>query len=109
MYLASPDKAKRFRCKCGVTELVKGGTCDFLCSKCRPTQSAQYLAHKAVADAIRQGRLIHPSNLSCADCGLAADRYDHRDYSMPLSVDPVCRRCNALRGHAVNDGEVART
>ena len=26
--------------------------------------------------------------------------YDHRDYSKPLEVDPVCRRCNQMRGPA---------
>jgi hypothetical protein len=24
--------------------------------------------------------------------------YEHRDYTKPLQVEPVCRSCNALRG-----------
>lgn len=27
--------------------------------------------------------------------------YDHRDYTKPLSVEPVCRSCNKLRGPAI--------
>ncbi|MFA5633142.1 MAG: hypothetical protein WC997_16665 [Porticoccaceae bacterium] len=30
-----------------------------------------------------------------------ATDYDHRDYRKPLSVEPVCRRCNLSRGYAI--------
>lgn len=37
----------------------------------------------------------------CMDCGEDAVVYDHRDYLQPLDVQPVCQRCNYLRGVAV--------
>lgn len=36
----------------------------------------------------------------CVDCGDKAHDYDHRDYTEPLNVVPVCRSCNILRGPA---------
>lgn len=37
-------------------------------------------------------------SIRCADCGLRpAQCYDHRDYSQPLMVAPVCLNCNASR------------
>lgn len=39
--------------------------------------------------------------IRCVDCGAIATEYDHRDYSRPLDVDPVCSSCNKLRGPAV--------
>lgn len=57
-------------------------------------------ATAAVNSAVRQGLLAHPSTCECADCGKPASDYDHRDYSQPLAVVPVCRSCNKLRGPA---------
>ena len=69
------------------------------------------LAYKAtlvVMAAIRKGvlpRLSHIKKLSheimCVDCGAQAQCWDHRDYRKPLDVDPVCHRCNILRGKAL--------
>ncbi len=42
--------------------------------------------------------LPDPKKLRCADCGKKAKVYDHRDYSKPLEVEPVCVRCNVRRG-----------
>ncbi len=51
--------------------------------------------------AIQSGRLAAlDGSVACVDCGAAADRYDHRDYSKPLDVVPVCRGCNKRRGAA---------
>lgn len=36
----------------------------------------------------------------CVDCGAPAECHDHRDYSKPLHVEPVCRSCNVRRGPA---------
>lgn len=66
----------------------------------RRIDSGAQAAHTAVAREIRHGRLMRPALFQCADCGGAADRYDHRDYGRPLSVDPVCRSCNRRRGPA---------
>lgn len=37
---------------------------------------------------------------ACSDCGGVASEYDHRDYALPLDVQPVCRKCNNRRGVA---------
>ena len=43
----------------------------------------------------------HPAKLfKCVGCGVQATCWDHRDYSKPLLVFPVCNRCNILRGPA---------
>jgi len=39
-------------------------------------------------------------SIECVDCGAPATCYDHRDYSKPLDVEPVCWKCNAQRGPA---------
>lgn len=64
-------------------------------------RTPQREAHYQVAKAIRKGDLAHPSCFPCADCGGPAKEYDHRDYSKPLTVDPVCRKCNVRRGSAI--------
>lgn len=51
-----------------------------------------------VSRAIRKGDLPHFSAFKCADCDKPAECYDHRDYTKPLDVDPVCRGCNNRRG-----------
>lgn len=76
--------------------------------RCHPCSRHRYFfmraearaAHLAVARARRAGLLDAPRGKPCADCGGAAIEYDHRDYSEPLEVEPVCRRCNLLRGPA---------
>ena len=55
-------------------------------------------AAQAVARAVREGLLIPPKQLICVDCGANAFCYDHRDYTKPLDVAPVCKRCDCLRG-----------
>lgn len=103
---------KNFTCtKCGGIEAVPGGSSYFVCSACKPvdhyTLKPAYLAHMAVAKARREGRLANPRDHACTDCGVPAIEYDHRDYSKPLAVDPVCRRCNILRGPAKQVSEPA--
>ena len=73
------------------------------CLSCAPKAlraGGRSAAHGAVARAVRLGALAHPSTLTCVDCGKQARDYDHRDYSKPLVVQPVCRSCNKLRGPA---------
>jgi hypothetical protein len=38
----------------------------------------------------------------CVDCGCRAHVHDHRDYTKPLEVDPVCFSCNSIRGMALD-------
>lgn len=65
------------------------------------------MAQVAVSLAIRTGKLKPAHLFNCADCGSKASQYEHRDYSKPLDVDPVCPRCNRLRGPA--DGSSAKS
>lgn len=58
-------------------------------------------AQGQVAIARRKGLLPSPKTFTCADCGAPATEYDHRDYNLPLAVDPVCRGCNVRRGPAI--------
>lgn len=103
-----PGTLLRFTCcRCGAQELVTGGTSNFKCSDCtdkfgdRSTWNGKDNAGRAVALAIRRGDLQRPSNFACVDCGVVAQEYDHRDYNHPLKVEPVCKRCNRLRGPAI--------
>jgi len=59
-------------------------------------------AHK-VHRAIIQGKLprLTNGNVRCVDCQKKAQHYDHRDYTKPLTVEPVCQGCNFRRGLAV--------
>ena len=67
----------------------------------RRIESGAQAAHTAVARAIRHANLPRPALFRCVDCRGPADRYDHRDYSFPLDVQPVCRSCNWRRGPAL--------
>ncbi len=64
-------------------------------------QHPGYKAKTAVYLAVRNKRLPRPEELKCFDCEKQAQVYDHRNYSKPLEVVPVCRSCNALRGPAI--------
>lgn len=72
----------------------------------RPTQAElliwQGIAHRAVFRAVKGGLLpsLKSRQYACVDCGGVAIEYDHRDYSRPLEVDPVCHVCNIARGAA---------
>ena len=60
------------------------------------------MAHRYVAVAKEMGYLPKlDGSVACVDCGAPALEYDHRDYSRPLDVDPVCKSCNRRRGTAV--------
>jgi Zn finger protein HypA/HybF involved in hydrogenase expression len=75
----------------------------YYCGKCRNLAiRIQSYATATVKKAIRLGKLNRPSEHECFDCGKPATQYDHRDYSKPLQVAPVCRSCNAKRGGATN-------
>lgn len=77
------------------------------CDTCRAALrqrriAVQAPAHAAVAKAIASGLLQPARRFRCVDCNCRqAFVYDHRDYSKPLQVDPVCRSCNVMRGPAL--------
>lgn len=97
---------------CGAVERRSGGGGQYRCGACkaaglrvRPSTRPDYLGKQAaqyeIALAIREGRLVHPTSLTCTDCDSPAVEYEHRDYNQPLCVDPICRRCNLRRGPAI--------
>lgn len=67
----------------------------------RRAQAARPLAHKArqlIGQLVKSGKLQPATSFSCTDCASPATDYDHRDYTKPIEVVPVCHRCNILRG-----------
>ena len=71
------------------------------CDGCHDEMSAvRARAIVAVRKAIRSGVLPALDTQRCVDCEDEAEVYEHRDYSQPLRVQPVCRRCNQRRGPA---------
>lgn len=77
------------------------------CEPCRgrhrymlDTLSGRSNAQSKVHIAIRRGDMKKAAEFICVDCGRPAEVYDHRDYSQPLAVEPVCRCCNIMRGSA---------
>jgi hypothetical protein len=74
-----------------------------LCTDCNRThEKEKQRAISAVTKAVRNGDLPKASVCKCVDCGRQAQQHDHRDYTKPLEVEPVCRSCNQKRGHAFN-------
>lgn len=61
-----------------------------------------YEAKKEVYKAVRARIIVPASWCSCTDCDKIAEVYDHRDYSRPLEVEPVCKSCNYKRGPGKN-------
>ena len=62
----------------------------------------QIKAKNIVGHAVKNGGLPKVATQLCADCGNRASGYDHRNYSMPLEVEPVCHPCNIRRGMAAD-------
>jgi len=58
-------------------------------------------ASALVANAVKSGFLPKADTQVCVDCGKQARVYDHRDYFLPLNVEPVCYGCNKARGPAM--------
>ena len=57
-----------------------------------------------VKQAIKTNKLVSLKSIyiSCSDCLVErATVYDHRDYSKPLNVVPLCHPCNLKRGAGV--------
>lgn len=59
-------------------------------------------ARSTVRYAVQCGKLVNLKleNVKCVDCGNRATSYEHRDYTKPLEVEPVCNSCNMKRGPA---------
>jgi hypothetical protein len=91
---------------CGVVK-VRCVSYTKYCLDCAPKASGlggAKAAWLAVNKAVKRGELRPAREQKCADCGKQAAHYDHRDYSKPLAVDPVCRSCNRKRGPGLRFG-----
>lgn len=59
-------------------------------------------AHRRIAKAVKDGLLPKATHWKCTDCDSQAAAYDHwHGYTTEtaLDVQPVCNRCNTLRGY----------
>ena len=108
---------KRRVCKCSQcqTDFLRaendGSSQRDRCFYCRNYESDQHKkplqawAHRILRDAISRGLIpklgyTMRTEIKCVDCGGMAQGWDHRDYTKPLDVMPVCRPCNNRRGPA---------
>ena len=55
-----------------------------------------------IQNAKYKGYIGKPKNQKCVDCGKKATDWEHRNYSRPLIVEPICRSCNLRRGSSLN-------
>jgi len=91
------------RCKVCDADISRRDVSAVFCFKCAADRSkltGGRAAHAAVAQAVKKGGIPNAKTLACVDCNKPAFDYDHRDYSKPLDVVPVCRSCNLSRGPA---------
>lgn len=58
---------------------------------------ARMYAMAEVHRAIHCGVLMRADQKRCVDCDDWAMCWDHRDYSKPFYIEPVCLSCNCLR------------
>lgn len=74
------------------------------CVMCKQCSQEHYrrrcVASSILYRAVKSGKVQAARIHKCADCDSPASRYDHRDYSQPLHVAPVCAACNSKRGPA---------
>jgi len=63
-------------------------------SRMRIIHADKYKARYAVRNALRNGVL---KRLPCSSCGAENAEAHHEDYSKPLSVEWLCRKCHGLR------------
>jgi hypothetical protein len=69
------------------------------CLDCEAAQQrAIKAARRSVQAAIARGDIRRAIEFACVDCSRPAFCYDHRDYSKPLQIEPVCKSCNTKRG-----------
>lgn len=67
-------------------------------------------ASAAVSRAVKNGNLPRLDGIiKCKDCGIQASEYDHRNYTKPLEVEPVCGDCNKKRGKGFPFADLSKT
>ncbi len=75
------------------------------CDICRPKVKQIQVQVRGI---MVKANMRTADGLTCVDCGKRAFHYDHRYYSRPLDVVPVCRSCNQKRGPALDIAGVIR-
>lgn len=75
------------------------------CGDCRTAIS---VITNRVRRAMTAAKLQPAEGHDCVDCGKPAKELDHRFYSLPLEVEPVCVTCNQRRGPARDIVELVR-
>ena len=53
-------------------------------------------ARRVIGHAIHNGKLSHVSKYLCRTCDNQAQEYHHPDYSKPLEIVPLCRKCHVF-------------
>lgn len=78
---------------------------------CLPCSDAVSDMRKSISKRLRYaidtGKLKDWRGQKCNFCGESAIGYEHRDYSQPFDVTPICRSCNWKLGPASNFVEMA--
>lgn len=62
-----------------------------------PERKLRAAAWRYTKAAVENGFLLNPKACKCTDCSKQAECYDHRDYTKPMDVEPVCLGCNSKR------------
>lgn len=92
--------SKKLNCFACKADFVGHGRTKY-CLKCYPlVLELQKICNKLIIKAIKFNKLKHVTDYLCVDCGNRSVVYDHRDYTRPLAVVPVCKSCNCRRGPA---------
>lgn len=53
-------------------------------------------ARLLVTQAIESGSIPKASDVKCKRCGKQAYHYHHNDYTKPLDITPLCRKCHVI-------------
>lgn len=85
--LENIDQIREYDRQRGTTEKRKKLTTAYT-KKARSTFPMQHAAHRAVAEAVRQQKLI---KLPCVVCGSSKSMAHHDDYDKPLDVIWLCQ------------------
>lgn len=88
---------------CSVCESARPAPYYPVCQGCsQDYRGLQYAAQAEVVKALRRGELVRPDR--CSDCGKPGKpgpgtsiEGHHPDYSKPLEVEWLCRRCHKSR------------
>ena len=87
---------------CSRTE-PRGSKLAIFCFECAEQRRIeQRRALMRVREAVKRGHMQPARAHDCVDCGAPASGFDHRDYTLPLQIEPVCAACNKRRGPALD-------